>query len=91
MEHEFLKVIIIQIESIVAWSACHMKVCVSHLITGWLGGWVARIPDEIGSGLSGARVKGGGGKLSIITVHSTATMYHPHQGQVTSLTIDYTA
>ena len=51
---------------------------------------VATFHDEIGSGLSAARVKGGGGKLSIIAVHCIATMYHRHQGQVISLTIDYT-
>ena len=52
---------------------------------------VATFHDEIGSGLSAARVKGGGGKLSIIAVHCIATMYHRHQGQVISLTIDYTS
>ena len=30
---------------------------------------MATFHDEIGSGLSAARVKGGGGKLSIIAVH----------------------
>ena len=84
MEHEFSRVIIIQIESIAAWLS-YEGVCFLFNYR------VAAYHDEIGSGLCVERVKGGGGKLSIITVHSTATMYHPHQGQVTSLTIDYTA
>ena len=91
IEHEFLKVIIIQIESLAAWLS-NEGVCVSYLITGWREGWggVATFHDEIGSGLSAARVKGGGGKLSIIAVQCTGTMYHRHQGQVISPTIDYT-
>ena len=45
--------------------------CVSYLITGWQEGrgGLATFHDEIGSGLSAARVKGGGGKLSIIAMH----------------------
>ena len=81
IEHEFLKIIIIQIESIAAWQS-YEGVCVSYLITGWLH---FTFHDEIGSGVSAARVKGGGGKLSIIAVQCTGSMYHRHQGQVTAL------
>ena len=66
MEHEFLKVIIIQIESIAAWLVWLSYEGVCFLFNY---GVAATFHDEIGSGLSAARVKGGGGKLSIITVH----------------------
>ena len=58
MEHEFLKVIIIQIESIAAWLAwlSYEGVCFlfNYGLAGQLGGGVATVHDEIGSGLSGA-------------------------------------
>ena len=61
-EDEFLKIIIIQIESIAAWLS-YEGVCFLFNYR------VAAYHDEIGSGLCVERVKGGGGKLSIITVH----------------------
>ena len=62
MEHEFSRVIIIQIESIAAWLS-YEGVCFLFNYR------VAAYHDEIGSGLCVERVKGGGGKLSIIAVH----------------------
>ena len=73
-----MKVIIIQIESIVAWLS-YEGVCFLFNYG------VATFHDEIGSGLSAVRVKGGGGKLSIIAVQCTGSMYHRDQGQVTAL------
>ena len=61
-EHEFFWVIIIQIESIAAWLS-YEGVCFLFNYR------VAAYHDEIGSGLCVERVKGGGGKLSIIAVH----------------------